>query len=472
MFCAVCQKWGRPPAGTRGAWTTKGVGDWNHATELLKQHADSKWHRDAAASAAMAKQAEGGNTVLDLQCSTAALEVQELRQKNHCILLKLLRLTYFLVKDRIPHMTTFPHSIQLQVTNGDKVLEQHISESPSNAKYISTFIIAGMIEAIDTWLERRLLESLRSSPFFSILADECKDISTQEELSICFHWMVNGVPEEHFLKVLHIKSTDAKEITRALTTYISDKELEYTKLVGQGYDGASPFSGVHSGVQKRMRVHAAHALYTHCSCHRLQLASMQAAESIPAVKKMFGKMGNLWKLFYYSPKKAEALKEIQSVLKLPELKAVKPSDTRWLSHERCVRAICKELSALIVTLQQLYEVSGDAEAYGLAMVLSSFSGVATIFLLQSVLDLLAKLNCFMQRKATDFRQLPIILESIVSELKQLKKDDAEWCSQVTTTVNKLATEQGIDLTRSLTPKWECECYNSKRVLHFSSYSLY
>lgn len=77
MFCAVCQKWGRPPAGTRGAWTTKGIGDWNHATELLKQHADSKWHRDAAASAAMAKQAEGGDTVLDLQCSTAALGAQE-----------------------------------------------------------------------------------------------------------------------------------------------------------------------------------------------------------------------------------------------------------------------------------------------------------------------------------------------------------------------------------------------------------
>ena len=107
-----------------------------------------------------------------------------------------------------------------------------------------------------------------------------------------------------------------------------------------------------------MRVHAAHALYIHCSCHRLQLAFMQAAESIAPVKKMFGTMGNLWKLFYYSLKKAEALKEVQSVLKLPELKIVKPSHTRWLSHERCVRAIRKELPALIVTLQQLYHRVG------------------------------------------------------------------------------------------------------------------
>ena len=91
--------------------------------------------------------------------------------------------------------------------------------------------------------------------------------------------MVNGVPEKHFLTVLHIKSTDAKEITCALSEPISvTRSFEYTKLVGQGYDGVSPFSGVHSGVQKRIRVHAAHALYIHCSCHRLQLASIQVAD--------------------------------------------------------------------------------------------------------------------------------------------------------------------------------------------------
>ena len=72
---------------------------------------------------------------------------------------------------------------------------------------------------------------------------------------------------------------------------------------------------------------------------------------------MFGVMANLWKLFFYSPKKAEELKEVQSVLGLPELKIVKPSSTRWLSHECCMKAIRKELPALILTLQDLYETS-------------------------------------------------------------------------------------------------------------------
>ena len=160
---------------------------------------------------------------------------------------------------------------------------------------------------------------------------------------------------------------------------------------------------------------------------------------------MFGTMCSLWKMFYYSPKKAEALKNIQSILNLPELKIVKPSNTRWLSHERCVKAILKELPALIITLYTLYDESGDAEAYGVAVVLSSYSGVATIILLSEVLKLLAKLSCFMQRKATDFSRLPIVLESIQSELRYLKSTRAEWCSQVAVTVTMLTTEHDIVL---------------------------
>ena len=109
--------------------------------------------------------------------------------------------------------------------------------------------------------------------------------------------------------------------------------------MGQAYDGAAVFSGRRKGVQIRMHASSAHALYFYCACHRLQHASIQAAESNSEIKQVFGMMSNVWKLFYYSPKKAETLKEVQSALSLPELKTVK----------RCLRAIKKELPALIVT---------------------------------------------------------------------------------------------------------------------------
>lgn len=42
-----------------------------------------------------------------------------------------------------------------------------------------------------------------------------------------------------------------------------------------------------------------------------------------------------------APKKAEAPTAVQEVLKFPELKAVKISETRWLSHEHAFTQFAK-----------------------------------------------------------------------------------------------------------------------------------
>ena len=106
-----------------------------------------------------------------------------------------------------------------------------------------------------------------------------------------------------------------------------------------GFDGVATFSGDKTGVQKRLKEPSLHAMFVHCRCHVLQLASVQAANATPGIKHVYTTLMTLWKFFHCSPKCAESLKEIQKVLDLPELKIVKPSDTRWLAHERCVKAV-------------------------------------------------------------------------------------------------------------------------------------
>ena len=51
--------------------------------------------------------------------------------------------------------------------NGDELLEKHLSEGPSNAQYTSRFSAGVLIEAIDIWIERKLMCSLQESPYFS-----------------------------------------------------------------------------------------------------------------------------------------------------------------------------------------------------------------------------------------------------------------------------------------------------------------
>ncbi len=88
--------------------------------------------------------------------------------------------------------------------NGHELLVKHLSDGPSNALYTSRLSASVLI---DIWIKRKLIYSLLESPYFSILADECQDISTQQELSICDRWLVNGKLEEHILTVLlHVRS--------------------------------------------------------------------------------------------------------------------------------------------------------------------------------------------------------------------------------------------------------------------------
>ena len=55
--------------------------------------------------------------------------------------------------------------------------------------------------------------------------------------------LVNGKSEEHFLTVLHVRSTDAGTITEALQS-LQQKQLDLRKLIGQGYDGDTTFAGM------------------------------------------------------------------------------------------------------------------------------------------------------------------------------------------------------------------------------------
>ena len=77
---------------------------------------------------------------------------------------------------------------------------------------------------------------------------------------------MNGASEEHFLPVLHMYQLDAGTITAANK---DSKGFDYHKLVGQGYDGASPFSGKHSGVQIGIHTVSGYPIYIHCAYHRL-----------------------------------------------------------------------------------------------------------------------------------------------------------------------------------------------------------
>ena len=222
------------------------------------------------------------------------------------------------------------------------------------------------VEALGQWVEESLLKRLCQAPFYSLMADECTDITTVEELSIYYRWVEDGLPVEHFLDIIPLMKADAKTIYTILVDVLRVKDIPLSKLVGMGFDGAATFSGKRNGVQSLLKKNSPHALYVHCHCHLLQLACIQAANHTPGIKRVYTTLTTLWKYFHYSPKRTERLKTVQRVLDLPELKVIKPSGTRWVAHERCVKAVKESYSAIVHALNDNYDETHEPEALGIS----------------------------------------------------------------------------------------------------------
>ena len=80
------------------------------------------------------------------------------------------------------------------------------------------------------------------------------------------------------------------------------------------------------------------------------------------------------------------------MLDLPELKVVEPSNTRWLAHERCVKAVKASYSAIVNALNNIYENTHEPEALGISKALCKPSTVCAMYLLDYALPQVAKLS--------------------------------------------------------------------------------
>ena len=69
------------------------------------------------------------------QLGNVVEQITQASEENHELIKKLVRSLYFLVKNHIPHITTFHGLVTLQVENGDIKLKTHRDQCPGNATY-------------------------------------------------------------------------------------------------------------------------------------------------------------------------------------------------------------------------------------------------------------------------------------------------------------------------------------------------
>ena len=90
-----------------------------------------------------------------------------------------------------------------------------------------------------------------------------KEASKKELLGAALRCIHQGNVRERAIGFIELKDMDAGTITEKQIKLLQPFELEPLKCVRQGYDGASVMSGIHGGVQARMkRAGYRNAMYT------------------------------------------------------------------------------------------------------------------------------------------------------------------------------------------------------------------
>ena len=111
-----------------------------------------------------------------------------------------------------------------------------------NGRYLSHDIINELINMMGNAVLRSIAADLRKkSQLFSLIADECRDISHKEQLTCVLRWIstTDLSVHEDFLGMYELEKTDAETITTSLKDILLRCNLTIDDCRWQTYDGAA-----------------------------------------------------------------------------------------------------------------------------------------------------------------------------------------------------------------------------------------
>ena len=133
-------------------------------------------------------------------------------------------------------------------------------------------------------------------------------------------------------------SVTAPVLFKYLDDFVCKRGLAFQKVIGFGSDGAGIITGLTNGVATQMTNKNPFCNAVHCIANRLNLVSSQAVD-VPYLKILQKAFTEIFRYFHCSSSHSNALKAIQKVLELPEVKMKEVYEVRWLAfyNRECIR---------------------------------------------------------------------------------------------------------------------------------------
>ena len=429
-FCFACRMFPYAIVGgnrPNTAFTREGFRDWRHGVAALNTHSNSESHEQSYIAWKQFRNSLVAGSVADQLGSCRA----ELVKKSRHYIRTVAEVLLLCSKQEIPFRSHDESSSSLNkgnfleilnvIAKHGKVIEEKLLHGPRNAKYTSATIQNDIIGVMANQVRRTICNSIKMAGYYSLMADETKDMGKTEQMSIVVRFFDSDTCEvkERFLTFVEATSLNAENLTK----YNIDPQL----LVSQGYDEASVMSGHCAGVQQRVREVVSHAIYIHCHAHILNLVLVDCARKNSIASEFFSLLQSLY--VFMSTSKAHVVflaqqKELHPDKQTKELKRL--SDTRWACCSLTLDVICSTYDSIIATLEILAEdpdKTKAVESIGLLNQIRTFKFLASLIILQRVMSIMKLLSDQLQSKTVDLAHAVRLVLSTTATLKDFRTDD-------------------------------------------------
>ena len=233
----------------------------------------------------------------------------------------------------------------------DPVIANRIKNGPKNEKYTSSSIQNEMIETLSHMVLDEIVENVQRARFFTIQADETKDVRRTEQLSVVIRFFAeeSKTIQECFLTFIPMEALNAESISKAILGKLEQMGLDYKGcLVGMGFHGASVMSGKLGGVQKLIRNKSPMAYYLHCYTHRLNLVLIDTTKVVRQADDFFSLLEQLY-IFISNSIVHENFVKLQKEMhpgeKIRELQSL--SETRWWARATSCKNVLIRFECII-----------------------------------------------------------------------------------------------------------------------------
>ena len=197
-----------------------------------------------------------------------------------------------------------------------------------------------MLGLISHAIIRSIIEQVQQADYFTVMLDECVDVSSKEQLTICIRYVDPDLEvHEEFIGLYLCPDIKANTIVSVLKDVLLRLNLDLSRCRGQCYDGGSNMAGARNGVKSQILMQEPRALFTHCYGHALSLAVADSIKRVKGLQSVMDTTYEISKLFQYSPKRQSLFTKIKSDISPDTMGFRILCPTRWTVRNETFRSI-------------------------------------------------------------------------------------------------------------------------------------